>query len=168
MGGISFPLLADFHPKGAMAASYGTYLEGEGTTDRATVLVDADGIVRYASSVTPAGQRDMSKLAELSEGNARDYAKDLPPRRAAPGLESGSVLYVKNNCGFSRKALLARSNLHLTESLPVRNVSEDAAAMARLKSKSPSGQAPALVVGNQVILDANEIVSYLVERCAPL
>ena len=30
MGGISFPLLADFHPKGAMAESFGLYLAGSG------------------------------------------------------------------------------------------------------------------------------------------
>ena len=31
MGGISFPLLADFNPKGAMATSYGTYLPTRGS-----------------------------------------------------------------------------------------------------------------------------------------
>ena len=32
MGGISFPLLADFHPKGAMASEYGLYLSDKGIT----------------------------------------------------------------------------------------------------------------------------------------
>ena len=30
LGGISFPLLQDYHPKGEMATSYGTYLENKG------------------------------------------------------------------------------------------------------------------------------------------
>lgn len=62
LGGVSFPLLADFHPKGAMAQSYGVYLADKGITDRATVIIDKQGTVRYAVSVTPAGQRDPKDL----------------------------------------------------------------------------------------------------------
>lgn len=51
-GGISFPLLQDFHPKGEMAKKYGVYLEDKGITDRATVIIDKQGVVRYANSVT--------------------------------------------------------------------------------------------------------------------
>ncbi len=46
LGGISFPLLADFHPKGGVAASFGLYLEDNGITDRATVIIDKNGIVQ--------------------------------------------------------------------------------------------------------------------------
>ena len=62
MGGVSLPLLADFHPKGAVAQAYGLYLPEKGITDRATVIIDADGTIRHISSVTPAGQRDMQAL----------------------------------------------------------------------------------------------------------
>jgi alkyl hydroperoxide reductase subunit AhpC len=67
LGGISFPLLADFHPKGAMAQAYGAYLDGAGITDRATVLIDVNGVVRHASSATPDGRRDIEALAALAE-----------------------------------------------------------------------------------------------------
>ena len=40
LGGISIPLLSDFHLKGAVASLYGVYLEEAGITDRATVIVD--------------------------------------------------------------------------------------------------------------------------------
>lgn len=46
--GIEFPLLADFHPKGEVTAKYGAYLEDWGTGNRSLVLVDAEGIVRWA------------------------------------------------------------------------------------------------------------------------
>lgn len=70
LGGVSFPLLADFHPKGAMAQSYGVYLAEKGITDRATVIIDKKGIVRYAVSVTPAGQRNPKDLlAECQKVN---------------------------------------------------------------------------------------------------
>ena len=58
LGGVSFPLIADFEPKGAMAKAYGHYIEAAGIGDRATVIVDKDGKVAYSNSVTPAGKRD--------------------------------------------------------------------------------------------------------------
>ena len=67
LGGITFPLLADFHPKGEVARAYGLYLDGSGITDRATVLVDAAGVVRDAASVTPSGRRDIGELAAECE-----------------------------------------------------------------------------------------------------
>jgi len=61
-GGIDFPLLADFHPKGGMAKTYGVMLEDKGITDRATVLVGKDGKVLWSESVTPAGARVPGEL----------------------------------------------------------------------------------------------------------
>lgn len=43
---LSYPLLSDFHPKGAVARSYGLYLEDMGITARATVVVGKDGLVK--------------------------------------------------------------------------------------------------------------------------
>jgi peroxiredoxin len=45
--GLSYPLLADFHPKGEVAKKYGLYLEESGITARATVIVDRDGKVAF-------------------------------------------------------------------------------------------------------------------------
>jgi len=70
-GGIDFPLLADFHPKGAMAKSYGLMLEDKGITDRATVLVGKDGKVLWSESVGPGGARQpgdlLAKATELGQ-----------------------------------------------------------------------------------------------------
>ena len=67
--GIEFPLLADFHPKGAMAKAYGLWLEDAGITDRATVLVGKDGKVLWSESVGPGGARNpgdlLAKVQEL-------------------------------------------------------------------------------------------------------
>ena len=41
--GIHYPLLADFHPRGAVAAKYGVYLEDKGITGRAISIIDRDG-----------------------------------------------------------------------------------------------------------------------------
>lgn len=48
LGDLStFPLLADFHPKGEVARRYGVYREDDGYTERAIFLIDKEGIVRY-------------------------------------------------------------------------------------------------------------------------
>jgi peroxiredoxin len=50
--GLTFPLLADFHPKGDVCAAYGAYLEDWGHSNRSLVLVDGDGTVAW-SFATP-------------------------------------------------------------------------------------------------------------------
>ena len=50
--GLTFPLLADFHPKGDVCVAYGAYLENWGHSNRSLVLVDGDGTVAW-SFATP-------------------------------------------------------------------------------------------------------------------
>jgi peroxiredoxin len=45
---LTMPLLADFHPKGEMSSAYGAYREERGSTNRSLVLIDEDGVVRWA------------------------------------------------------------------------------------------------------------------------
>ena len=47
---LTFPLLADFHPKGAVCRAYGVYQEDEGCSHRALVVLDAEGIVSWSRS----------------------------------------------------------------------------------------------------------------------
>ena len=165
MGGISFPLLADFHPKGAMATSYGLYLADKGITDRATIVVDPKGIVRYAASVTPAGQRNIDELAGLCELLDREFGGGLRDLPEPAGIEPGVTLFVKSQCGASRAVLLARRNLHLETALPVRNVTEDRAAYDDLVKIAGKNQAPCFVSGGKPMHESKEIISHLV-TCA--
>lgn len=168
LGGVSFPLLADFHPKGEVAKSYGLYLEDKGITDRGTVIIDADGVVRHASSVTPAGSRDMAELAELCEKVDRAHQGHLPAAEKPAGIASGTTLFVKDGCGFSRSVLLARDNLHLQDKLPVRNVSREVAAMEELRGLTGKEQAPCLIAGGKPMFESAEIVRLLVTQAASL
>lgn len=45
--GITFPLLADFHPKGEVARQYGVMRESDGFSERALFIIDANGEIRY-------------------------------------------------------------------------------------------------------------------------
>ena len=46
--GISFPLLADFHPKGEVARSYDVYIEERGHSHRALVMIGPDLVVTWS------------------------------------------------------------------------------------------------------------------------
>ncbi len=50
--GISFPLLADFNPKGEVARQYHVYRDQDGFSERALYLIDGDGVIRW-SHVSP-------------------------------------------------------------------------------------------------------------------
>ncbi len=47
MGGLWFPVLSDFWPHGEVAEKYGI-LRGDGVSERATIIVDKEGIIRFA------------------------------------------------------------------------------------------------------------------------
>lgn len=168
LGGVSFPLLADFHPKGAVARACGLYLEAAGITDRATVIIDKDGVVRHASSVGPGGERDLAELAVLCEGVDAAYGAGLPAAEGAPGLAPETTLYVKTACGFSASVLMAVDNLHLADSLAIKNVTEDAAALRELEQLAGNAQAPCLVVGGTPTQESADIILYLASRATTL
>ncbi len=56
--GLGYPLLADFHPKGAMADTYGLYEADKGITSRATVIVDKAGKVAWVQNLGLGTARD--------------------------------------------------------------------------------------------------------------
>ena len=52
--GVTFPLLADFHPKGDVSRAYGVYIEERGHNQRALVMIGPDLTVKWAhQSPTP-------------------------------------------------------------------------------------------------------------------
>lgn len=55
---LTFPLLADFHPKGAVAKSYDLYNDAVGISKRATVLVDKAGKVAWVAEHDKARSND--------------------------------------------------------------------------------------------------------------
>ena len=64
--GVTYPLLSDFWPHGAVAQQYGVFDDAIGVAHRATFVLDRDGVVRW-SVVNP-----------ISEArNADDYVAAL-------------------------------------------------------------------------------------------
>lgn len=65
--GLSYPLLADFHPKGEVAKTYGLYLDELGITARATVVVGKDGLVKLVKVQQIPEPRANAKILEFIE-----------------------------------------------------------------------------------------------------
>ena len=64
---VSYPLLADFHPRGQVAAKFGLYLDDKGITQRATVVIDKQGVVRYVHVNEILEQRDNKQIDKALE-----------------------------------------------------------------------------------------------------
>lgn len=59
--GITYPLLADFHPRGAVAEKYGMYLADKGITGRAVAIINKQGNVAWFK------QYDIPQLPDIKE-----------------------------------------------------------------------------------------------------
>jgi peroxiredoxin len=71
---LRFPLLADFHPKGAVAAAYGVYRADDGICERALFVIDGQGAIRWSYvspvGVNPGADGIIAALAALPAGAA--------------------------------------------------------------------------------------------------
>ena len=65
---VEFPLLADFHPKGAVARQYGV-MRDDGIAERALFIVDSSGTIHYSYvselRVNPGADRLLERLEAL-------------------------------------------------------------------------------------------------------
>jgi peroxiredoxin len=59
--GIGYPLLADFHPRGAVAEKFGMYLGDKGITGRAVAIINKAGNVAWFK------QYDIPQLPDIKE-----------------------------------------------------------------------------------------------------
>lgn len=166
LGGISFPLLADFHPKGAVGKNYGVYLEDAGFDDRATVIVDCAGVVRHAHSVTPKGQRDINELFERAREVSQGAAPSREPAPPPPPLAADATLYVRPGCRFCASVLRAVQNLHCERALKIRDITNDPEALKDLERLVGMGsKVPALVQNGKVQHESGAIIGTLAAAC---
>jgi mycoredoxin-dependent peroxiredoxin len=66
--GIRYPLLADFQPRGAVAAKYGVYLEDKGITGRAISIIDRDGKIAWQKNYDIPVVPDIKEVAQALAG----------------------------------------------------------------------------------------------------
>lgn len=65
LGGLSYDLLSDFHPKGEVARSFGAYRENDGISERALFIVDKEGKLAFVDIHNIADQPDNEDLFEV-------------------------------------------------------------------------------------------------------
>ena len=63
LGGISYPLLSDFYPHGAVAEKFGV-LRAEGMSERAIFIIDKQGVVRFIDVHAIGEQPDEAEIFE--------------------------------------------------------------------------------------------------------
>lgn len=68
MGGLPYPELSDWHPKGEVTQAYGLWNEERGAGTRAVIIVDREGVVRFRETYTPGNLPEPQDiLAELDK-----------------------------------------------------------------------------------------------------
>ena len=66
--GIKYPLLADFNPRGAVAAQFGVYLADKGITGRAIAIVDKAGKIAWIKNYDIPVVPDIYEVAQALAG----------------------------------------------------------------------------------------------------
>jgi peroxiredoxin len=77
---LHFPLLADFHPKGAVAQAYGAYRDQEGVCERALFVIDRKGVIFWSCcspiAVNPGADGILDALERMqNERDSHGHAK---------------------------------------------------------------------------------------------
>src|SRR5438132_9770335 len=65
LGGLSYDLLSDLHPKGEVAKAFGAYRSNDGISERAIVIVDKEGKFAYVDIHDISDQPDNEDLFEV-------------------------------------------------------------------------------------------------------
>ena len=68
MGGLPYPELSDFHPKGDTTRAYGLWNEERGASFRAVIIIDKDGVVRFRETYEPGILPDPNDIIDLVAG----------------------------------------------------------------------------------------------------
>ena len=66
--GITYPLLADFHPRGAVADKFGMYLADKGITGRAIAIINKAGKIAWFKNYDIPAMPDISEVAQALAG----------------------------------------------------------------------------------------------------
>jgi hypothetical protein len=141
LGGITYPLLSDFYPHGAVAEEYGV-LRSEGYSERAVFVIDKEGIVRYLDihdiDQQPDNEELLRVLEELEPPAGLRQRPAFQTTYPEPAPESSSItLYCTPWCPACRRAreYLKGMGVSFTEV----DISRDREAAARVRGAPSPG-----------------------------
>jgi glutaredoxin len=160
MEGISYPLLSDFWPHGAVAQRYGVFRERDGYSERALFVLDKWGIIRYIDVHDIDKQPDNDVLFGVlrrvdPQAAARLDALEGPPPEARELPKGGIVMYCTSWCPACRRArawFQARGLKYVEV-----DIETNPAAMAQVKQwNNGSKSTPTFDIEGIIITDFNE------------
>ena len=68
LGNLTFPLLADFWPHGAVGQAYGVFNDERGNDARSVFIVDREGVIQWTKVYEPGNLPEHAELlAELAK-----------------------------------------------------------------------------------------------------
>ena len=62
LGGLPYPELSDWEPKGQMSRAYGLWNPERGASQRAVLIIDKEGIIRYRRTYSAPNLPDMEEI----------------------------------------------------------------------------------------------------------
>lgn len=105
LGGITYPLLADFWPHGEIAQRYGV-LRQEGFSERAIFLIDKSGVVRwhkvYDQDEQPDNREVLAEIREIDPQASAAFPEVEPAQVELP--RGGIIMYCTPYCLTCGKA----------------------------------------------------------------
>jgi len=118
LGGITYPLLSDFWPHGAVAQRYGV-LRDDGKTERALFIIDKQGVIRYVDvhdiDLQPSND-ELRRAIRAIDPAVRDRPEPQEPQ-PVPLPHGGIVMYCTKWCPDCKeaRAWLAQHQLPYTK-----------------------------------------------------
>lgn len=68
LGGLDYPLCSDYWPHGKVSMTYGVFNESLGRPERAIIVIDGEGVVRYIDVHTLREVPDETEIEEQLRG----------------------------------------------------------------------------------------------------
>jgi glutaredoxin len=156
-GGISYPLLSDFWPHGAVCQRYGV-LRSEGYSERALYVLDRNGIIRYVDIHDIDLQPDNDLLRDVIRRMDPEAAAQEPrhaQQEPVPLPHGGIVMYCTSWCPDCKRARawLAAHNLPYTEV----DITTTPGASAQVRAWANGNQTtPTFDIDGTIIVDFDE------------
>ncbi len=157
LGGVTYPLLSDFYPHGAVSKKYGV-LRKDGKSERAIFVIDKGGIIRYVDvhdiDEQPSNDELFRVLGGIDPEAAAAYAASHPASPPAPEPEDDVVMYCTSWCPACRRARLyfEQNGIQYLEI----DITRDRAAAARVRGWANGNETtPTFNIKGQVIVDFN-------------
>ena len=155
LGGITYPLLSDFYPHGAVAKKYGV-LRKEGYTERAIFVLDKQGILRYVDVHDIDKQPDNDELFRVLgevDPDAAAWAAQHPlTATVAPVPQADVIMYCTSWCPGCRQARVYfhENNIPFVEI----DITRDREAAARVRGWANGDETtPTFDIKGQIIVD---------------